>query len=113
MSSIKRPSSFDSIVGQSDVVTRLRISTEGCKKSNSVLPHVLIDGPPGLGKTTMAGAIATEMEVNLYTTNAVNLRSVKSVLPYLTYLQGRIERILDAVSKTSCILATKPGVLPT
>ena len=99
MSSIKRPSSFDSIVGQSDVVTRLRISTEGCKKSNSVLPHVLIDGPPGLGKTTMAGAIATEMEVNLYTTNAVNLRSVKSVLPYLLRMTKRSILFIDEIHR--------------
>ena len=99
MSSIKRPSSFNKIVGQSDVVNRLRISTEGCKKTDSVLPHVLIDGPPGLGKTTIAGAIATEMEVNLYTANAANLRSVKSVLPYLLRMTKRSVFFIDEIHR--------------
>jgi Holliday junction DNA helicase RuvB len=99
MSSIKRPSSFDNIVGQSDVVNRLRISTEGCKKTDSVLPHVLIDGPPGLGKTTIAGAIATEMGVNLYTANAANLRSVKSVLPYLLRMTKRSVFFIDEIHR--------------
>jgi Holliday junction DNA helicase RuvB len=99
MSSIKRPSSFDSIVGQSDVVNRLRISTEGSKKTNSVLPHVLIDGPPGLGKTTIAGAIATEMDVNLYVANAANLRSVKNVLPYLMRMTKRSVFFIDEIHR--------------
>lgn len=78
-----RPTSFDDVIGQKDVVNRLRISSNACKQTNDVMPHVLIDGPPGLGKTTIAGAIASEMNVNLYTTNAANLRSVKNILPYL------------------------------
>jgi holliday junction DNA helicase RuvB len=99
MSTIKRPTSFDNIIGQSDVVTRLKISTLGCKKSNSVLPHVLIDGPPGLGKTTIAGAIATDMDVNLYVANAANLRSVKSVLPYLLRMTKRSVFFIDEIHR--------------
>jgi Holliday junction DNA helicase RuvB len=99
MSNIKRPDSFDKIIGQSNVVKRLKISTEGCKKSNAVLPHVLIDGPPGLGKTTIAGAIATEMEVNLYTANAANLRSVKSVIPYLMRMTKRSVFFIDEIHR--------------
>ena len=99
MSTIKRPTSFDQIIGQSDVVNRLKISTMGCKKSGSVLPHVLIDGPPGLGKTTIAGAIATEMDVNLYTANAANLRSVKSVLPYLLRMTKRSVFFIDEIHR--------------
>jgi holliday junction DNA helicase RuvB len=99
MSTIKRPTSFDKIIGQSNVVNRLKISTMGCKKSGSVLPHVLIDGPPGLGKTTIAGAIATEMDVNLYTANAANLRSVKSVLPYLLRMTKRSVFFIDEIHR--------------
>lgn len=99
MSTIKRPTSFDKIIGQSKVVSRLKISTLGCKKSGSVLPHVLIDGPPGLGKTTIAGAIATEMDVNLYTANAANLRSVKSVLPYLMRMTKRSVFFIDEIHR--------------
>jgi Holliday junction DNA helicase RuvB len=99
MSIIKRPTSFDEIIGQSDVVNRLKISTAGCKKSGSVMPHVLIDGPPGLGKTTIAGAIATEMDVNLYTANAANLRSVKNVLPYLLRMTKRSVFFIDEIHR--------------
>jgi len=99
MSTIKRPTSFENVIGQYDVVNRLKISTMGCKKSNSVLPHVLIDGPPGLGKTTIAGAIATEMDVNLYTANAANLRSVKSVLPYLLRMTKRSVFFIDEIHR--------------
>jgi len=99
MSNIKRPSSFDQIIGQNDVVSRLKISTEGCKKTDSVLPHVLIDGPPGLGKTTIAGAIASEMGVNLYTVNAANLRSVKNVIPYLLRMTKKSVFFIDEIHR--------------
>ena len=99
MSSLKRPSSFDDIIGQHGVVERLKISTKGCKKTGGVLPHVLIDGPPGLGKTTIAGAIATEMGVNLYTANAANLRSIKNLLPYLLRMTHRSVLFIDEIHR--------------
>lgn len=99
MSTIKRPTSFSDIIGQSAIIDRLKISTEGCKKTNSVLPHILIDGPPGLGKTTIAGAISTEMNVNLYSVNAANLRSVKSVIPYLLRMTKRSVFFIDEIHR--------------
>jgi len=99
MSNIKRPSSFDQIIGQNDVVSRLKISTEGCKKTDSVLPHVLIDGPPGLGKTTIAGAIASEMGVNFFTVNGANLRSVKNVIPYLLRMTKKSVFFIDEIHR--------------
>ena len=96
---IKRPTSFDDIIGQGEIISRLKISTEGCKITNSVLPHILIDGPPGLGKTTIAGAISTEMNVNLYTANAANLRSVKSVIPYLLRMTKRSVFFIDEIHR--------------
>ena len=78
---VVRPSKFADILGQSDVLDRLRVSVHGCNISDGVMPHVLIDGPPGLGKTTIASAIANELNVNLYTANAANLRSIKNLLP--------------------------------
>lgn len=86
-----RPTQFSEIIGQTDVLNRLRVCVTGCKSSGGVMPHVLIDGPPGLGKTTIASAIASEMGTNLYTTNAANLRSIKNILPYLMGMdQGSI-----------------------
>jgi Holliday junction DNA helicase RuvB len=94
-----RPTNFNEIIGQEDVVRRLKISITGCKNSSSVLPHVLIDGPPGLGKTTIASAIANELNVNLYTANAANLRSVKSILPYLMGIAPRSVFFIDEIHR--------------
>lgn len=94
-----RPTNFNEIIGQSDVLTRLRVSVIGCKTSETVMPHVLIDGPPGLGKTTIANAIASEMGVNLYTANAANLRSVKNILPYITGMAPRSVFFIDEIHR--------------
>lgn len=99
MSNSIRPKSFEEIIGQGEVIARLKINVNGCKISNAVMPHILIDGPPGLGKTTIASAIASEMEVNLYTTNAANLRSVKSILPYLMGISPRSILFIDEIHR--------------
>jgi Holliday junction DNA helicase RuvB len=94
-----RPTKFDDIIGQNAVIERLRVSVVGCKNTSSVLPHVLIDGPPGLGKTTIASAIASELNVNLYTANAANLRSVKNIIPYLTGIAPRSVLFIDEIHR--------------
>ena len=99
MSNTMRPTSFDEIMGQDEVVKRLRIMTNGCKNSGQVLPHVLIDGPPGLGKTTISSAIANEMGVNLYTVNAANVRSVKNLMPYLMGMEPRSVLFIDEIHR--------------
>jgi Holliday junction DNA helicase RuvB len=63
------------------------------------MPHVLIDGPPGLGKTTIASAIATEMGVNLYTVNGANVRSIKNLLPYLMGIAPRSVLFIDEIHR--------------
>jgi Holliday junction DNA helicase RuvB len=97
--SITRPSTFTDIIGQQTVINRLKIVVAGCNKSQSVMPHILIDGPPGLGKTTMASAIANELGVNLYTLNAANIRSVKNILPYLMGMSARSVLFIDEIHR--------------
>jgi Holliday junction DNA helicase RuvB len=99
MANAIRPTKFSEITGQSEVVTRLGIIVAGCKNSASVMPHVLIDGPPGLGKTTIASAIATEMGVNLYTINGAAIRSIKNILPYLTGMEPRSVLFIDEIHR--------------
>jgi Holliday junction DNA helicase RuvB len=94
-----RPSTFDDIIGQKDVVQRLRIMSAGCKKTGDVMPHVLIDGPPGLGKTTMAGAIANDIGVNLYTVNAASVRNIKSIMPYLMGIEKNSVLFIDEIHR--------------
>ena len=99
MSNTIRPACFDDVIGQEDVIHRLRIMTSGCKSSGQVMPHVLIDGPPGLGKTTIASAIANEMEVNLYTVNAASIRSPKHIIPYLMGMEPRSILFIDEIHR--------------
>ena len=99
MASVIRPARFNDIIGQTDVVQRLGIIVAGCKNSGSVMPHVLIDGPPGLGKTTIASAIATELGENLYTVNGANIRSVKNLLPYLMGIAPKSVLFIDEIHR--------------
>jgi Holliday junction DNA helicase RuvB len=98
-SCINRPTRFSEIIGQKDVVNRLKICIEGCKISDSVIPHILIDGPPGLGKTTISSAISTELGVNIYTANAASLRTVKSLYPYLLGIAPRSIFFIDEIHR--------------
>jgi Holliday junction DNA helicase RuvB len=99
MANIVRPSKFEDIIGQDEVVNRLRIVVAGCKSTGSTMPHVLIDGPPGLGKTTVASAIASEMGENLYTVNGANVRSIKNLLPYLMGIAPRSVLFIDEIHR--------------
>lgn len=99
MSNHIRPTTFKDIIGQEEAIKRLKINSMGCKLSNSVMPHVLIDGPPGLGKTTIAGAIANELDVEIYNCNAANLRSVKSITPYLMGMSPRAVLFIDEIHR--------------
>jgi Holliday junction DNA helicase RuvB len=96
---IIRPSKFEDIIGQTEVISRLKIMVRGCLSSDGVMPHILIDGPPGLGKTTLASAIANELNTNLYTLNAANIRSIKNLLPYLMGIAPRSVLFIDEIHR--------------
>jgi Holliday junction DNA helicase RuvB len=99
MKNIARPSKFSDVIGQKQVVDRLSIIVAGCKNSGSVMPHVLIDGPPGLGKTTIASAIANELGENLYVVNGANIRSIKNLLPYLMGIAPKSVLFIDEIHR--------------
>lgn len=79
-----RPSRLDDVIGQTAVVERIRILLEAAKMRNQPLGHLLLDGPPGLGKTTLASVIPKELGTDFQITAGPSLSAPKDLLPYLT-----------------------------
>lgn len=99
MSNNLRPTKFEDIIGQEKAVKNLSVMVAGCSDGSQVMPHVLIDGPPGLGKTTISSAIANELGTNLYTVNAANIRSPKNIMPYLMGIEARSVLFIDEIHR--------------
>jgi len=79
-----RPQRLSEIIGQRAVAERLAISLDAARKRGEPLPHILFDGPPGLGKTTFATVLHNELGVELNITSGAALDKKMDVMPFLT-----------------------------
>jgi holliday junction DNA helicase RuvB len=79
-----RPQMLADVVGQREVVERLRIMLRAAQKRKEPLGHLLLDGPPGLGKTTFATVLPRELGTECQITSGPVLTAPKDLLPYLT-----------------------------
>ena len=94
-----RPKTFDTYIGQSGLKETLKISIEAAKKRDLPLDHLLFYGPPGLGKTTLAGVIATEMSVDIKITSAPALERPRDIIGILMSLKGGEILFIDEIHR--------------
>jgi Holliday junction DNA helicase RuvB len=79
-----RPQRLEQVIGQRKVVDRIRVMLDATRKRNDTLGHLLLDGPPGIGKTTLATVIPRELGVEMQIAAGPALSAPKDLLPYLT-----------------------------
>ena len=94
-----RPKTFDTYIGQSGIKETLKITIEAAKKRELPLDHLLFYGPPGLGKTTLAGVIAKEMGVDIKITSAPALERPRDIIGILMSLKGGEILFIDEIHR--------------
>src|ERR1043165_2978160 len=96
-----RPRDFDNYVGQERIKKNLKLAIGAAKKRGEPIDHVLLYGPPGLGKTTMASVIANEMGVGLRITSGPAIERAGDLASILTNLQDGDILFIDEIHRLS------------
>lgn len=94
-----RPQSMREMVGQREVYERLQIAVEAAGKRGEPLGHILLDGPPGLGKTTFATCIPRDLGVPFQIASGAALAAPKDIIPYLTNAEERSVLFVDEIHR--------------
>ncbi len=99
-----RPIAFDDFSGQESVVDNLRVFVAAAKQRNEALDHVLLHGPPGLGKTTLAHIITNDLGVNLKVTSGPVLDKPGDLAGLLTNLEPYDVLFIDEIHRLSPVV---------
>ncbi len=96
-----RPRILDEYIGQQKVKENLKVYIEAAKERKEALDHVLLYGPPGLGKTTLANIIANEMDVNIHVTSGPAIEKQGDLAAILTNLGEHDVLFIDEIHRLS------------
>ncbi len=99
-----RPSYFDSFNGQEKIVENLKVFVQAARMRGEALDHLLLFGPPGLGKTTLAGIIANELGVNFKVTSGPVLDKPGDLAGILTSLEENDVLFIDEIHRLSRVV---------
>lgn len=99
-----RPKALDDFMGQPKVIDNLFVFIEAAKRRSEALDHVLLHGPPGLGKTTLSHIISTEMNVNMKVTSGPVLEKPGDLAGLLTNLEPNDVLFIDEIHRLSPVV---------
>lgn len=99
-----RPRRLDDFVGQDAIKANLRVFIQAARERGEALDHVLFYGPPGLGKTTLAGILANELDAAFKATSAPVFQNAAELVGVLTHLEPRQVLFLDEVHRLGRVL---------
>lgn len=94
-----RPRRLSEVIGQRQIVRKLEIHVNACKKLKEPLGHMLFDGPPGLGKTTFATVLPNELGTSIQMTSGPALTKPADLLPFLTNLEEGSVLFIDEIHR--------------
>jgi len=99
-----RPTCFNDFVGQEKIIENLKVYIKAAKKRNESLDHVLLFGPPGLGKTTLANIIAKEMNVNIRMSSGPVIDRAGDLAGILTNLSDHDVLFIDEIHRLNSVV---------